>query len=86
MFTLLFSTASADDADLRRPARAWFTEMPAQVVPDYWHALARALPFDASLMHAEMPPPWETQTPSGHPFATVTVEAPLPALFARTAS
>lgn len=77
MFTLLFSTASADDSGLRRLARAWFTDLPAAVVPEYWDALARAVPLDTGLMRVEMPPPWETQTPSGRPFATVTV-APRP--------
>lgn len=77
MFTLLFSTASADDAGLRNLARAWFTDLPAAAVPEYWDALARAVPLDTGLLRAEMPPPWETQTPSGHPFATVTA-APRP--------
>lgn len=77
MFTLLFSTASADDSGLRRLARSWFTGLPAYVAPEYQDALSRAVPLDAGLLRAEMPPPWETQTPSGNPFATVTV-APRP--------
>lgn len=77
MFTLLFSTASAGDSDLERLARAWFTDMPAAAVPEYWDDLARALPLSADLMRREMPPPWETQTSSGRPFASVAV-APRP--------
>lgn len=77
MFTMLFSTASAGDADIQRLARTWLTGLPAAVVPEYWDALARALPLDKELMHRYLPPPWVTQTSSGRPYASVTA-APRP--------
>lgn len=75
MFPLLFSIGATPGADLGELARAWFTELPGRVAPEYWERLLRAVPLDKDLLKVEMPPPWETQTPSGEPFASVTVAA-----------
>lgn len=73
---MFFSAQIADDAVRERLCRYCFQELPELVVPRYWAKLRAALPFDPTWKDLDPPPPWDPQTPTGQPYATITLNRP----------